>query len=203
MFNRAGLLILAMCLAGCANFPEKLRVQDSTNLVSYQDAASKAEQVKGKLMRWGGAIAKIENKEKTTILEMVHYPLTSYGRPISADESMGRYRVHVNGFMDPMVYKVGRLMTFTATLEGVENGLVGEHKYVFPSATSKAYYLWKELQRVDIERVNVWPHDYWFDRYPRPYRRSIIIRTSNDSTPKPSRVTSTLPKPVSTKRETR
>ncbi|MCF2949770.1 Slp family lipoprotein [Paraglaciecola aquimarina] len=216
MFIRVCLFFSALFLAGCATFPEKLQVADPSQLVTYQDAASKAEQVKGKSIRWGGAIAKIENKEESTILEMVYYPLTSYGRPISADESMGRYRIHINGFMDPMVYQVGRLMTFTGELQGVENGLVGEHKYVFPSVVGTNYYLWKKLQRIDISRVDIWPHDYWFNYYPRPYRSRLIIRSSNNSSsngqhsgsvsrPSTSRPSgaSTLPKPVRGSKEIR
>ncbi|WP_233267423.1 Slp family lipoprotein [Paraglaciecola sp. L3A3] len=198
------ILLVTLFLVGCVNFPDKLKVEDPNNLVSYQDAASKAEQVTGKQIRWGGAIAKIENKEKTTILEMVYYPLTSYGRPVSDDESMGRYRIEFNGFMDPLVYQEGRLMTFTGELRGLEKGLVGEHNYVFPSVKGKEFYIWKKLQRVDIRGVQMWQNDYWFDRYPRSYRSRLIIHTSGDNhRPSGSRPggASTLPKPVSSKRE--
>jgi outer membrane lipoprotein len=172
------MLLLTLWLVGCSTFPDKIKVEDRTKLVSYQDAASKAEQVKGQLLRWGGAIAKIENKEKSTLLELVYYPLTSYGRPITGDESMGRFRISVDGFMDPMVYQVGRLMTFTAQLEGLEDGLVGEAKYVFPKAHAKAYHLWRNIQRVNINSVHIWPYDYWYGHFPRLYPRRLIIRTS-------------------------
>lgn len=208
-FIRASLLFAAICLAGCVGFPEKLEVAEPNKLVSYQDAASKADQVKGQTMRWGGAIAKIENKENHTVLEMVYYPLTGYGRPISDDESMGRFRIHVQGFMDPMVYQEGRLMTFTGELKGVEQGLVGEHKYVFPTADVKSYYLWKKLQRVDVSSVHMWPSDYWFNHYPRPYHRRLIIRSSSNSDghhsgsiSRPSGA-ATLPKPVRASRDTK
>ena len=99
-------LLVAMFLVGCSTFPDKLQVDDSNQLVTYEDAASKAEQVKGKMLRWGGAIAKVENKPDFTVFEMVYYPLNSYGRPVSSEESMGRFRIHVNGFMDPMSIKL-------------------------------------------------------------------------------------------------
>ena len=166
-------LLAALFLAGCSSFPDKLQVDDTTQLVIYEDAASKAEQVKGKMIRWGGAIAKVENKPDSTVFEMVYYPLNGYGRPIAGEESMGRYRIHVKGFMDPMVYQVGRLMTFTAQLNGLEEGMVGEHKYIFPTADVSAYYLWKNVQRIDIGRVHVWPYQHWYivtvARLLRPY----------------------------------
>lgn len=201
-------LSVALFLVGCSTFPDKLQLDDPTQLITYEDAASKAEQVKGKMLRWGGAIAKVENKTDFTVFEMVYYPLNGYGRPVSGEESMGRFRVRVDGFMDPMVYQVGRLMTFTADLHGVEKGLVGEHEYVFPTATAQAYYLWKNVQRVDVSRVHVWPHQYWHGYYPRPYHRSLIIRGSSgnkvhkSNSARPSGVTS-YPKPVNTKRTER
>ena len=196
-------LLAALFLAGCSSFPDKLQLDDTTQLVIYEDAASKAEQVKGKMIRWGGAIAKVENKPDSTVFEMVYYPLNGYGRPIAGEESMGRFRIHVNGFMDPMVYQVGRLMTFTAELNGLEEGLVGEHKYIFPTANVNAYYLWQNVQRIDVSRVHVWPYEHWYYNYPRPYHRGVIIRgsigTKSGNATRPSGVTN-YPKPVSTKR---
>jgi outer membrane lipoprotein len=199
---RISTLLVALFLAGCSTFPNKLSVEDESVLVSYEDASSKGEQVKGGIVRWGGAIAKVENKPDFTVFEMVYYPLSSYGRPVSADESMGRFRIRVNGFMDPMVYQVGRLMTFTAELNDLESGLVGEHEYVFPTATSKSYYLWKNVQRVDVSGVYLWNQGYWNGYYPRPYRRSLFISGSinssnrKGSSPRPV----SYPKPVNTKR---
>jgi outer membrane lipoprotein len=198
MYIKVSMLLVAFWLGGCSTIPENLQVTDGTNLVSYQDAASKAEQVKGQTARWGGVIAKVENKADSTMLEMVYYPLRSYGRPISGDESMGRFRVYVNGFMDPMIYQKGRSMTFTGELTGLEDGLVGEHKYVFPSMSSSAYHLWKNVQNVDVTRIHVWPYDYWHGWYPRPYHRRLIIRGSSSShSGKASSSGSTKPKPIS------
>ena len=197
--------LVALFLVGCQTFPDKLQLEDTAQLVIYEDASSKAEQVKGKMLRWGGAIAKVENKPDSTVFEMVYYPLNGYGRPVSGEESMGRFRMSVKGFMDPMVYQVGRLMTFTGELNGLENGLVGEHEYVFPAATVKAYYLWKNVQRIDVSSVHVWPYQYWYGHYPRPYHRRLVIRTSGGNNShrvksiRPSGATH-YPKPVNTKR---
>tara|TARA_R110002153_G_scaffold6556_10_gene30001 strand:- start:11398 stop:12024 length:627 start_codon:yes stop_codon:yes gene_type:complete len=202
---RISALLIAIFLVGCSTFPEKLQLEDNTQLVNYEDAAAKAEQVKGNMLRWGGTIAKVENKVDSTVFEMVSYPLTSYGRPRSTEESLGRFRISVNGFMDPMVYQVGRLMTFTGELNGLEKGLVGEHEYVYPSATVKGYYLWKNVQRIDVSGVHIWPYQNWYGHYPRSYRRNLFIRSSGGNrshgvkSARPSGVT-TYPKALKTQR---
>lgn len=176
---RISMLLVALFFTGCATFPDKIKLDDTIRLVSYEDAASKADQVKGEMVRWGGVVAKVENKPDSTVFEMLYYPLNGYGRPNSSEESIGRFRITVNGFMDPMVYQVGRLMTFTAALTSLEHGLVGEHEYVFPAASANAYYLWKTVQRIDVSGVHYWPHQFMYGHYPRHYNRRLIIRGSN------------------------
>jgi outer membrane lipoprotein len=206
---RINTFLVALFLVGCSSFPDKLQLEDNTQLITYEDATSKSEQSKGKVVRWGGAIAKIENKPDFTIFEMVYYPLNGYGRPVSGEESIGRFRIHVNGFMDPMVYQVGRLMTFTALLSGLEKGLVGDHEYVFPTANVSAYYLWKDVQRVNVSGQYAMPYHYWYGGfqhwyYPRHYSRNVIIRGSSGNSshrvnsPRPSGAIN-YPKPVNTK----
>ncbi len=165
-------------LAGCAVVPEPIKVADENSLISYRQANENPASVEGKPARWGGVIAKVENLPEATMLEVLHYPLRSYGRPVSGDESMGRFRVYVNGFLDPMVFEQGRSVTFTGDLIGVEEGKVGEHRYVFPTIQSKGYHLWKEIERVEISSIHMWPYyDPWGWRY-GPYHQRVIIRRS-------------------------
>lgn len=200
MTKHISLILIVLFLASCSTIPERIALPEGTNLVSYEDASAKSEQVKGQLTRWGGVIAKIENKAEQTTFEIVYYPLKSYGRPMIGDESMGRFRVYVNGFMDPMVYQVGRAMTFSGEFSGLEEGLVGEHKYVFPTLQANGYYLWQQIQQVDVTSIHVWPYDYWGGWYPRPYHRSVVIRSGARATPVSG--ASTQPKPVKLKRDT-
>ena len=196
-YKRISIILAVLWLSACSTIPDRIQVPEGTQLISYEQAASQAEQMQGRKARWGGVIAKIENKADKTVLEVVYYPLKSYGRPVSGDESIGRFRVYVGGFMDPMVYKVGRTMTFTGDFSGLEEGLVGEHKYVFPTLQSSGYYLWQDIQQVDVTSVHVWPYDYWYGWYPRPYHRGIYIRSSGRSLPAGA---ATKPQPVKVER---
>ena len=92
-------LLSMLLFVGCSTFPEKLHVENTETLESYENASSNAEQLIGKPIRWGGAIARIDNKQDSTTFEIVHYPLNGFGRPLSDDESIGRFRIKVNGFM--------------------------------------------------------------------------------------------------------
>jgi outer membrane lipoprotein len=176
MLGKISVLLAVLYMAGCTTVPDSLQVAEEVQLVDYPEVVSSPQQSIDKLARWGGVIAEIENQSDVTMLELVFYPLRSYGKPLVSDESIGRFRVYVDGFLDPMVFAKGRLATFTGQVLGVEDGLVGEQKYVFPTLHSQGYHLWKDVQKVDVSAVYVWP--YWYGWHSSPFYPRMYIRGS-------------------------
>lgn len=176
-------LTTALLLGGCVAVPDSVQVPENTPLVAYQQVVAAPDAQKDKMARWGGVIANIENKSNQTQLDVVYYPLRAYGRPIIGKESIGRFRVYVDGFLDPMVYQKGRTMTFSGNIQGIEEGLVGEHQYQYPTLQAKGYYLWEDIDRIEIETISVWPHHrygfghpfYGWSHWPF-YQRHVIKR---------------------------
>lgn len=180
MLKRFYGLTIIFLLAGCASVPESIQVDENMPLVTYQQAASNPDGNVDKAVRWGGVVALVENLAESTMIEMVHYDLRSYGRPLLSNQSVGRFRVYVDGFLDPMVFEQGRLVTFAGKFNGVEEGTVGEHNYVFPSIKSSGYHLWKDIDRVEISDIHIFPyHSYWGWPH-RPFHQRVIIRSNNN-----------------------
>jgi outer membrane lipoprotein len=181
------LVLVILGLAGCSTIPESIQLEDETNLLSYQQVSAGPEQAAGNKVRWGGVIARVDNLKQNTRLEMLYYPLKGYGRPITSDESAGRFRVYIDGFLDPMVYKTGRLLTVIGEVGGSESGTVGEHEYVFPVINASGYHMWKNIDRVTVSTIGVgmgyWPGYYssWYGWHLWPYHQRMIIRSSNAS----------------------
>lgn len=180
-------LIGLLILTGCVSVPESVQLPDETNLVSFQQVAMEPESNKQNYARWGGVVANVENHAETTLLEVVHFPLRGYGRPLVAKESVGRFRVYVDGFLDPMVYQKGRMMTFAGQVIGTEEGIVGEHNYVYPTLHAKGYHLWEDIDRVEVESISFWPRLYyrngwggWFGWNTWPYSHRYRIRRNHD-----------------------
>lgn len=177
------ILFVLLTLGGCSSMPESLRVADESRLVSYMQVAANADGLKGQPVRWGGVIADVQNQQDATMVEMLHYPIRSSGRPIVSDQSVGRFRVYVDGFLDPMVFKPGRAVTVSGQVLGIESGLVGEHEYQFPTLHASAYHLWREIAEVDVTTISVgygyWPYHYWYYApgwYMFPHHQRVIIR---------------------------
>lgn len=142
---RSLLVIMSIFLvAGCASrFPEPIRT-DSEQLVPFDQALQNPEQYQGGTARWGGVIAAIDNRDDQTRLEVVNFRLNSYGRPITNDETPGRFVIYLDHFVDPEVYKPGRAVTALGTFAEVEEGAIGEYVYLFPVLQASGIELWQE-----------------------------------------------------------
>ena len=147
--NNLCLIILLMIfgfISGCAsNLPLEITkpIEGSPQIseVLQNSEAHKSEQV-----RWGGSIASIENKKDETWVEVVSRELKRSGRPKSSDETTGRFLVKVSQFLDPEIYKKGRLITVYGELAASQDGKIGEQPYSFPVVISKKAYLWAEYR---------------------------------------------------------
>jgi outer membrane lipoprotein len=176
--------LLGSLFIGCANIPASLVVSEETPLTNFTNVRANADSEVGKIARWGGVIAKVENNADNTMLEVVHFPLTSSTRPKKKDQTQGRFRLYFSGLLDPIIYKEGRSITVLGEITPTESGKIGEHEYNYPVLKASYVHLWKDIQRVDI-RVSHNPHwyspSYW--HYPAPYYpRTVVVHKRSPST---------------------
>ncbi|MFC0444568.1 Slp family lipoprotein [Pseudidiomarina halophila] len=168
----------ALTLSACSTVPDELAVAEGTNLTPYAMALENPEQAQGKMARWGGVIADVSNSDDGTTVEVVNYELSSYGRPAVTDSSDGRFRAKIDGFVDPMVYKKGRSITFTGMISAPEEGKIDEFRYLFPTLDVTGKHLWKEnnKQPMEVDYSSLWYRHHWYSPpyrvyYPVPVRR--------------------------------
>jgi outer membrane lipoprotein len=158
MLKRFCVLSLILGLSACSLVPKSIQVDKDKNLVNYSEVKPDEDAKKGEWVRWGGVIAEVTNNADSTTIEMVQLPLRNYGRPIETRQSGGRFRVNVDGFIDPLVFSEGRSVTFAGQIDGVEEGAIGEYIYKFPVVNSEGYELWEEARPVDIAGFNAYPY---------------------------------------------
>lgn len=169
------LLIAAamLTLAGCSTFPDSLQTANEDALVTYNTAANNPDQVVGQQARWGGVIADVSNGEDFTVIEMVHFPLKSWGRPTVGDDTQGRFLALIKGFVDPEIYKQGRSLTVLGTFKGTRDGKIDDYTYRYPVIEVSGYHLWqKETPKVqtEINYAPLWFRHNFYAPYPyRPY----------------------------------
>ena len=166
-------VVMMVVLGGCASKPPAAISKIPDENPSLTRVRMDIDSFVGTEVRWGGVIAKVENKASHTWIELVRHKLSDRGKPRSNDKSDGRFIASFEGFMDPVVYEVGRPLTVVGTIDGKIERPIGEYEYLFPIVTVDGSYLWKATAK--IRDPYYYPPPYWyydFRYYHRwPYHR--------------------------------
>lgn len=151
MFRVLFLGLLMLFMVGCAGVPESLQTQSERLITDFQLIRENPVLVQDQEVRVGGIIAAIHNEKQRTRIEVVSLPLTSDGRPRLDAKPQGRFVGYADGFIEPMEYRPGRLVTIVGRVNGHEQGLVGEFEYRFPVVNISGHQLWQVKQEIRID----------------------------------------------------
>lgn len=91
---------------------------------------------------WGGRIVQVTNFSDHSEVELLAYPLDSSQRPKANDNGNGRFIASMRGYVEPIDYPPGALMTVSGKLNGTRAGKVGEANYVFPMINVAQSHVW-------------------------------------------------------------
>ena len=133
--------LLALALAACAPAPIYKNVPNAVVAVPSQVAQS-PEHFAGNEVIWGGRIVQVQNFADHSEVELLAYPLDSSQRPKANDSGNGRFIAVMPGYVEPLSYPPGALMTVNGKLNGSRAGKVGEADYVFPLVVAVQSHVW-------------------------------------------------------------
>ncbi|EIL87654.1 starvation-inducible outer membrane lipoprotein [Rhodanobacter fulvus Jip2] len=133
--------LLALALAACAPAPIYKNTANAIVATPAQVAQS-PERYTGNRLIWGGRVVAVNNLADHSEIELLAYPLDSSQRPKANDTGNGRFIAVMPGYVEPLSYPPGALMTLSGTLNGSRSGKVGEASYVFPLVTVNESHVW-------------------------------------------------------------
>ncbi|MGH8182052.1 MAG: Slp family lipoprotein [Rhodanobacteraceae bacterium] len=142
-----------LALGGCATIPQPLQGNYApVSLDAARSGGASATQV-----RWGGEIIQTEPRQQQTCFFVLAQPLDSQARPKRGNEdSLGRFVACRQGFYDPEVFRKGREITVTGSLDGTIQHKIGEFNYTYPKVEANNVYLWPK-RPLYVQR----PYDAW------------------------------------------
>lgn len=159
-FKNFNWIIFAIAiLGGCASKPPAAISKIPSENPSLTIVRMDIDSFIGSEVRWGGMISKVENKATETWVELVRQKLRENGKPRTNDKSDGRFIASFEGFVDPVVYELGRPLTVVGTIEGKTQRPIGEYDYIFPIVSVEGSYLWKAQSQVSDP---YYPPSYWY-----------------------------------------
>lgn len=141
-------LTLTCALAACAPAP-LYKVSGPTTAAVPMQVAQAPERFVNSEVIWGGRIVQVTNFADHSEIELLAYPLDSSQRPKATDSGNGRYIAVMSGYVEPLDYPAGALMTISGMLNGSRAGKVGQADYVFPLVRVAQSHVWtpEELTR--------------------------------------------------------
>ncbi|MDA8390982.1 MAG: Slp/YeaY family lipoprotein [Gammaproteobacteria bacterium] len=136
------LVVLGAALAGCAGepLPQAARVDTA---VTTQTVLTNPAAARGARVRWGGLVVRDTVGAAGSTLTILAYPLAPNGRPRLAEPPFGRFRAAARGYLDPMIYARGRLISVVGIVTGTTTGLIGQARYTYPEIRLVAAHLWR------------------------------------------------------------
>lgn len=162
-------ILSVLFFTGCAIVPESIKVENEEGLVSYTQAVTTSATSLGKPARWGGVIVGVENKPDKTYVELVHFPLNNYGKPMQRAETIGRFKAELEGFVDPILFEEGRSVTFLGTLDTPLAGMIGEQPYSYPIIQAEDYHMWRKDSPYHPSGLYLNYHGGWYSPFFYPY----------------------------------
>ena len=128
---RLALPVALLVLAACAPAPI-YKTTGNAVLATPAQVAQTPEHYSGNEVVWGGRIVHVSNFQDHSEIELLAYPLDSSQRPRANDSGNGRFIAVLRGYVEPLDYPAGALMTVDGKLNGTRAGQVGQADYLFP-----------------------------------------------------------------------
>ena len=135
------LVALPLALAGCVTVVPSDLAGQVNRQVSGGQLIAEPERYRGQLVVVGGEIIAVNSAPGTTELELLERPL-EFDEPVFTDRSGGRFLVRHAGFLDPVVYAVGRRLTVVGTVAEAAERKIGEMSYRYPVVDARHLELW-------------------------------------------------------------
>jgi outer membrane lipoprotein len=135
------LLAVVTLMSACATAPP-LDVSGIDRDLTTVEALARPEAARGRRVLWGGVIVGSRNLATGTELEVLSYPLTRAGKPDRNRDPLRRFILVSPGYLEPVDYAPGRLISAVGQLRGMREGSVGETPYTYPVLAAEQVHLW-------------------------------------------------------------
>lgn len=133
-------------LTGCAWSPRPRAPHVDTHL-RPQDVLAHPRKTRGARVRWGGIVIADAVGPVHSTLTFLAYPLSARGRPLLRRMPWGRVQAVAPGYLDPVLFAQGRLVTVVGTVSGVRPGQVGQARYLYPRLHILGSHIWHLYHR--------------------------------------------------------
>ena len=139
------IILICLTLTACSNLPPSIEDAPAFDL-SYRQAVQSVGHYKNAPVRWGGTVIDVQNEQNYSLMQILYYPLNSYGRPLLHEPSEGRFFVKTPEFLDPEVYTKETEITVFGILSNDIERTIGKKSVKLPLVLANIVYQWPDYQ---------------------------------------------------------
>jgi len=154
--------ILPIFLFSCSSLPKTIQDPPNADLQLVQ-VLGQIDDYVNRAVRWGGKIITVNNDDQQSLIQVVQFPLNGFGEPIVGKTSQGRFLIQSKQFLDPEIFKPGRLATFSGIIHAQQQKIVDKKTLYLPVIQLHEMHLWSEQK---LHRQPYYGHRYLYP-YPR------------------------------------
>jgi len=142
------LITSALLISACASAP--FNMEGINQSITPQQTIDNTALVNKKVI-WGGLIIETRNFENTSQIELLNYPLSGNGEPITSAQPQGRFIIKYNGFLEPAQYASGRWLSAVGQVQKSKTGKIGDATYQYPILKASQIHIWPESSDSDVK----------------------------------------------------
>jgi outer membrane lipoprotein len=150
------LVPLLAALAGCATCPISTSLREKSRPVTLTQVLTSPEATRGTTVIWGGRIIQTVNDTNGAGVFVLALPLSHYEKPEPDANSEGRFIARSGQFLDPEIFRQGRLVTVAGTIAGVETRRIQKAQYPYPVLDVQQIYVWPRV------RTHYWDWGWYY-----------------------------------------
>jgi len=156
------LVTFLLFLTGCSGLPTIMQDSSYSN-INLSTVKTNIPAYQNKAFRWGGTVINVSNEKDSSLIQLLFYPISRYGRPLIEKKTEGRFAISSPLFLDPAIYKEGTEITVTGILAGKIKQKIGKKTLTLPLLTVDNIHIWPPRSQID-ERSHIPPY-YSFPYY--------------------------------------
>ncbi|GAB2569503.1 Slp family lipoprotein [Dyella jejuensis] len=131
----------ALLLVACAPAPIYKTAPGTLAVLPAQVAQAPEHYGKAAVI-WGGSVVGVRNFQDHSEIEILAYPLDGSQRPQPNTHGAGRFIAIVPGYLEPLSYPNGALITVSGQLDGSRASAVDQAAYVYPLVSVAQSHVW-------------------------------------------------------------
>ncbi len=155
------LTFFIILLTGCSGLPSTMRGKAFSN-ISLATVNANPAVYQNKSFRWGGTIINVANEKDSSQVQILYYPLSRYGSPLTDRTTQGRFAITSAKFLDPAIFKEGVEVTVTGILSGEIKQQIGKKALTLPLLEVEKIHIWSDYNRRDDR---YYPQQYYYPSY--------------------------------------